>query len=222
MKKLLKIFIVILPMFLKRHFLKWFFKYEIHPTAKIGFAFVFPKKLVMGKNSSIGHFTTAVHLDEIILGDEVIIGRQNWITGFPSDTDSKHFAHQPDRKSILTIGDHSAITKGHHIDCTSPVTIGSFVTIAGYNSQLLTHSINVYDGRQDSKPINIGDYAFVGTNVVVLGGANIPAHSVLGAKALLNKPYTEEWKLYGGNPAKPITDIPKEAKYFNRKVGFID
>lgn len=41
------------------------------------------------------------------------------------------------------------------------------------------------------------------------------------AGAVLNKTYTEEWKLYGGVPAKPIKDISKDAKYFNRKIGFV-
>lgn len=222
MGKLVKIFICILPMFLKRSLLKSLYGYDIHPTARIGLSFVYPKKLVMGKNSKIGHFNTAVHLDEVILGDYVSIGRGNWITGFASGTSSRHFKHQPDRKSLLIVGDHSAITKGHHIDCTSPITIGRFVTVAGYNSQLLTHSINVYDNRQDSKAITIGDYCFIGTNVVMLGGSALPAYSVLGAKAMLNKAYTEEWKLYGGNPAKLITDIPKDAKYFSRETGFVD
>ncbi|WP_237421219.1 acyltransferase [Flavobacterium sp. Sd200] len=208
-------------MFIKRHLLKFFYKYEIHKTAHIGLSWIYPKKLTMGPNSRIGHFNTAVHLDEIILGERVSIGRGNWITGFATGTASKHFKHQPERKSILSIGDHSAITKNHHIDCTSPIIIGKFVTIAGYQSQFLSHSINVYDNRQDSKQIVIGDYCFVGTNVVMLGGAVLPGYSVLGAKSLLNKAYTEEWKLYGGNPAKPILDIDKNAKYFSRDTGFV-
>lgn len=222
MKKVIQLFICVMPMALKRPLLKTFFKYDIHKTAYIGLSWIFPKKLVMGANSSIGHFNTAVHLDEIIMEDEIFIGRGNWITGFTSGTNSKHFKHQPSRKSTLYIGAHSSITKNHHIDCTSPIIIGKYVTIAGYSSQFITHSINVYDNRQDSRPITIGDYCFVGTNVVVLGGANLPAYSVLGAKALLNKSFTDEWKLYGGNPAKLITDIGKDAKYFNRKTGFVD
>ena len=121
----------------------------------------------------------------------------------------------------MLIGEHSAITKNHHIDCTSTITIGNFVTIAGYNSQLLTHSISILENRQDSSPIIIGDYCFVSTNVVVLGGAHLPSYSVLGAKAMLNKKMNQEYCLYGGIPAKFINEIPKTAKYFNRSTGFI-
>jgi len=218
---LLKVFTVLLPWGLKRFFLIRFFKYEIHPTARIGLSWIYPKKLIMHSNSKIGNLNTAVHLDLISIGKYSSISRGNWITGFPSKTDSKHFSHQTERESNLILGEHSAITKNHHIDCTSSITIGDFVTIAGYNSQLLTHSINILENRQDSCPISIGDYCFLGTNVVLLGGASLPSYSVLGAKAMLNKKMNQEYSLYGGIPAKYINEIPKNAKYFNRTTGFI-
>lgn len=115
-----------------------------------------------------------------------------------------HFAHDKSRKSELIIGKESAITKKHHIDCTNTIHIGDYVTIAGYNSQLLTHSIDIYNGRQDSHPITIGDYCFVSTDVNILGGSILPSHCALATGAVLTKAYNEEWKLYGGVPAKPI------------------
>jgi hypothetical protein len=216
-----KIITFFLPWSLRRRALNKWFGFDIHPTAKIGLSWVFPGKLIMAAGSSINHFTCAIHLDLIEMGEQSGIGRGNWITGLSTKSDTKFFKHQPDRKAALYIGDSSNITKNHHIDCTNFIRIGSFSTIAGYQSQLLTHSIDVLENRQDSAPIIIGSYTFVGTNVVVLGGANLPAYSVLGAKSLLNKAFTEEWKLYGGVPAKMLTDIPKDAKYFTRTDGFV-
>lgn len=216
-----KIITVILPWPLRRKALNKWFGYEIHPTARIGMAWIFPGKLVMKAGSKIAHFTAAVHLDRVELDEKSSIGRNNWITGFPTGTNSKHFAHQPERSSVLILGKNSAITKNHHIDCTNMIRIGDFVTIAGYQSQLLTHSINVYENRQDSQPIVIGDYTFIGTNSVILGGAVLPAHCVLAAKSMLNKAYTEEWKVYAGVPAKQVSDIPADAKYFSRTDGFV-
>lgn len=157
----------------------------------------------------------------MVLGKNSSIGRQNWITGFPTNTDSLHFSHDSNRKSELIIGIESAITKKHHIDCTNSIHIGDFVTIAGYNSQLLTHSIDIYESRQDSHPITIGDYCFVSTGVIVLGGSILPSYSVLAAGAVLTKSYDREWIIYGGIPAVPIKEINKEAKYFNRVRGFV-
>lgn len=216
-----KAFTFIMPWKIRRWLLQKWFGYDLHPQSRIGLAWVFPKKLVMAEGARIAHFTVAVHLDRIVMEKESRIGRSNWITGFPTGTRSLHFRHQPDRVSELYMGASSAITKHHHIDCTSRIAIGRFTTIAGYYSQLLTHSIDVFENIQDSHPIIIGDYAFVGTNSVILGGSVLPSYSVLGAKSLLNKAYKEEWKLYGGTPAKSISDIPRDAKYFSRKDGFV-
>lgn len=217
----LKLLSFLMPWALRRKALNTWFGYQIHPRAHIGLAWVFPKKLVMAEGATVDHLTIAVNLDAIIMARNTIIGRSNWITGFPTNTGSKHFKHQPHRRAELIIGEASSITKNHHLDCTNIIKIGKFVTIAGYQSQLLTHSINVIDNRQDSHPIEIGDYAFVGTNVVILGGAILPAYSVLGAKSLLNKAYTEQYKLYGGVPAKAISDMPENAGYFLRTDGFV-
>lgn len=214
--------IVFLPWKLKRWFLIKIWKYEIHPTAKIGFSWVFPEKLIMEKYSKIDHLNVAVHLGSIVLGDYSKVGRSNWITGFPASIESKHFSHQKYRKSELIIGKHSAVTKNHHIDCTNTIRIGDFVTVAGYNSQFLTHSIDIYEGRQDSKPILIGDYCFISTGVKILGGAALPDFSVLAAGAVLNKSFSDGWIIYGGVPAKPIKDIDKSSKYFSREKGFVN
>lgn len=216
-----KVLCVIAPWSLKRRMLIRFFRYEIDVTARIGFSWIYPAKLIMKANTKIGSLNVAVHLDSIQMDSFSTISRSNWITGFASGTDSKHFNHQKDRISSLTIGEHSAITKNHHIDCTNSIEIGKFSTIAGYQSQLLTHSIDIFMNRQHSMPIKIGDFCFVGTNVVILGGSELPSFSVLGAKCLLNKSFTEEYSLYGGVPAKHISMLPSEAEYFSRTSGFV-
>lgn len=217
----LKILSFLLPWSLRRRALNKWFGFSIHPDARIGWAWIFPGQLIMEAGASIGHFTVAIHLDVISMGAQSGIGRSNWITGLSTKTASRHFSHQPNRKAVLEMGEAANITKHHHIDCTNLVSIGRFSTVAGYYSQILTHSIDLLENRQDSAPISIGEYTFVGTNVVVLGGSTLPPHCVLGAKSLLNKVFTEEWKLYGGVPAKVLADIPRDAKYFSRTDGFV-
>ena len=162
-----------MPWSLKRFLLVKFYGYELHPRAHIGLSYVFPKHLVMEEGAHIGSLNVVIHLDYMRMGRNASVARSNWITGFPTGTNSPHFAWQKDRKSELSIGAESAITKNHHIDCTNSVKIGDYVTIAGYASQFLTHSIDVYEGRQGSKPIEIGDYCFVSTRVTVLGGGEV-------------------------------------------------
>lgn len=218
---LLKLIIVFLPWNLKRSCLKKFFGYNINKSSKIGLAWVYPKHLIMGVGSTIGSFTVAVNLDLIKLGSFSRIGRSNWITGFPTGSNSPHFSHQIDRHAELLLGEHSAISKRHHIDCTNRVSIGTYTTIAGYRTQILTHSIDIYCNRQHSEPVTIGSFSFVGSNCVLLGGSTLPSFSVLGALSLLNKVHTEEYTLYAGQPANKIKVLDKNAGYFSRKIGYV-
>jgi acetyltransferase-like isoleucine patch superfamily enzyme len=160
-----------------------------------------------------------IHLDWIHLARDSHIGRSNWITGLSTRASTPHFRHIAERSSLLQLGEGANITKAHHLDCSDAITIRQFTTIAGYSSQFLTHSIDLQENRQSCAPIRIGDYCFVGTRVVVLGGSVLPSHSVLGACALLNRPWAEPWSLYSGVPARRRATISREARYFARSEG---
>jgi acetyltransferase-like isoleucine patch superfamily enzyme len=219
-KKVLMLLSFLLPWSLRRSFLEKQFGFQIHPTARIGLAWILPNRLIMEEGSTIGTATVCKGIDLLHLKAHASIGRANWITGFPLGP-SPHFAHQTDRRPELIVGEHSAITNRHLLDCTSSVTIGRFTTFAGFHSQIISHSIDLEQNRQSSKPVRVGDYCFVGTNCVLLGGSALPDFCVLGAKSLLNKTFTETYQLYGGVPARPIKALPRDSKYFQRTEGFV-
>lgn len=221
LRYLFRLSIVVLPWPLKRPLLQTFFGYRLDPSAHIGLAWIFPTRLVMLRGSRIDSLTIAINLDALHLGSHASIGRGNWITGFPTGTPSPHFSHQTDRRAELHLGDHSAITKNHHIDCTDKVTIGEFTTVAGYRSQFLTHSLDLKHNCQHSSPITIGPYCFVGSNCIVLGGSVLPGYCVLGALSLLNKQHSESWSLYAGQPARRLQSISPDSLYFHRSEGYV-
>jgi acetyltransferase-like isoleucine patch superfamily enzyme len=222
MKRYLSLLIILLPWPLRRAVLRRFFGYEIADTSRIGLSWIFPKKLVMKEGARIGHLTICKDIDLLQMEESSHIGNLDWITGYPSDLQGPgHFGHQPDRRPELLLSRHAAITNRHFIDCTERIQIGPFATVAGFASQLMTHSVNIEFCRQEAYPINIGAYCFVGTNCVLLGGSALPDYCVLGAKSLLNQAFTESYYLYGGVPAKPIKALPPTNKYFQRTSGFI-
>ncbi len=220
MTTLLRLISMLLPWSMRRGFLEKQFGYSIHPSSRIGLAWIFPRRLVMEEGSRIGHLTLCKNIDLLHLGPHAIVGQLNWITGFPSGP-SRHFAHQPERRPELIVERHAGISSRHLIDCTARVRIGAFATIGGFRSQLLTHTIDLAAGRQTAEPIDIGDYCFTGTNSVMLGGSVLPHHSVLGAQSLLNKKWDEPYRLYAGVPAKPVKELPAEMEYFRRSEGFV-
>jgi acetyltransferase-like isoleucine patch superfamily enzyme len=174
----------------------------------------------MEEGAQIGSFTVVKSLQKVQMGQGSSIGRGNWITGYPLN--GKSFRHQPGRRCELILHAHAAITHRHIIDCTGGVSVGAFTTLAGYHSQILTHSIDLVMNRQNSGGVEIGRYCFIGTNCVILGGSRLPDFSVLGAKALLNHPLVETHSLYAGVPAVLIKSLPCDLAYFQRTTGFVD
>src|SRR5438270_5091688 len=219
MRRLLLFLSLLLPAAARRSFLEKQFGYKIHSTCRIGVAWIAPTRLIMEQGSQIGHFTVCKNIDLLHLKAYATIGRGNWITGFPLGP-SAHYAEEKDRRPELILGEHSAITHRHLIDCTNSVVIGRFTTMAGFQSQILTHSIDLERNRQTSAPVRIGDYCFVGTNSVLLPGSALPSYSVLGAKSLLNRAYSDCYRLYGGVPAQAIKSLPPDYAYFQRTQGF--
>lgn len=220
MRLMLSLLSVILPWRLRRVLLEVTLGYDLHPTAHIGFALVAPRRLIMEAGARIGHATVCKGVDLVHLHQQASIGRANWITASPKEN-RLHFRTETSRTPNLIIQCHAAITHRHIIDCTGGVSIGPFATLAGFRSQLLTHSIEISEGRQKSDGISIGSYSFVGTDCVLLPGAALPDHSVLGAKSLLERTFSESYTLYAGVPARAIKPIASDAAYFNRTTGFV-
>ena len=119
----------------------------------------------------------------------------------------------------LTIGDCSFVNHECLIDTAGDVTIGRNVALANRVS-LLTSSHETDDpraraGRRVLAPIVIGDGAWLGANVTVLGGVAIGEGAVVAAGSLVRAdvpPHT----LVGGVPARvlralPVDDLPAVA-----------
>ena len=215
MRKIINLLIIFLPWTIRRYILNKFYHYKIHPTARIGLSYIYPKQLIMGEGARIGHLNVAIHLELIQMDKNCSISQKNWITGFPLSNKS-NFQDFPDRKPYLIMKEDSSITKQHHIDCTDMVIVGEFTTIAGYGTQILSHSFSLEKNSQACAPIQIGHHCWVSTRSIILPGSVLPPQSVLGAGAVLKKKYTESFVLYGGVPAKYIKKMDETYEFFHR------
>lgn len=209
----------LLPWSLRRLILNRVFRYGIDRAARIGFSIILADELELGPGARIGSLTMVKGVRLLKLGREAQVGNLNWITG--ASKDSAFFRDQPERDPSLTLGDHASITHRHLVDCSDAVEIGAFTTIGGWNSQILTHSIEVSSSRQRANPVRVGAYCFVGTNVVLLKGSVLPAYSVLSAGSVLASNEEATHGLYAGNPARRVKDLDPELAYFTRKSGFV-
>lgn len=216
---LLQACVFFLPWCLRRRMLAVFFSWQLHPDCRIGFSLVLSSSVSLAKGSRIGSFTVVKDLDCLCLKEHARIGKWNLITAYKGKSDS--FSHITGRSRSLEIGAHSAITMRHIIDCNESVVVGRFSTIAGYRSQLLTHSIDIYNCRQHAEPIKIGDFCFIGTGCILLGGAELPSYCVLGAGSVLTSRFTTENALYAGTPAVHKKMFDDNVAYFTRSVGSV-
>jgi acetyltransferase-like isoleucine patch superfamily enzyme len=214
----LQVAIIFLPWGLRRWLLVKMLGYKIHPTARIAWSLVLADHVEMAEGAVIRNLTMIKGLAELVLERGGHIGNLNWITGLPPN-DREFFRDEPDRWPSLVVGTSGAITNRHLFDCSNRIIIGQFTTIGGFRSQFLTHSIDIGSNRQTTQPIQIGEYSFVGTGVIVLKGAILGPRCVLGAGSMLRGQFPEEYKLVSGNPATPVRDLDSSGRYFHRTNG---
>lgn len=225
MKRLFKIFVQLLflpfPWVIRKMILTSILNIKFEKGAKIGYSVFLARKSILRENSVIKNFTFVNEIDFFEMGAFSKIGNRNWITGSSAEL-KKGYKASPHRKCEFIIGEQTRITANHHFDCNGGIYIGKYTTIAGMNTQILTHGIDLIESVQKADKTMIGAYCFVGTKCIILKGAVLPNNCLLAAGAVLTKSYKESEMIYAGVPAKPVKKIPKEAKYFCRKLGNVN
>jgi acetyltransferase-like isoleucine patch superfamily enzyme len=203
----------------RQKILRKMFGHEVHPSARIGISFISVGHLYMAEGSGIASLTLIRGLRECLLHEEVDIGRFNWITAIPLGGD-EFFQKVENRDPSLEIGFGSVILHRHIVDCNAKVTLGELSGLAGYRTTVLTHGVDIRENAQTAVPVTIGDRTMVGSNCVLLGGAEVPAYSVVSAGSTVRSAFTEPG-LYSGVPAKKVADLPQDAKFFHRTTKMI-
>lgn len=191
------------------------FGWQVDRSARIGLSlFVGVRRVRLGPRARIGHFTVFRDLNHLELGADSAIGQWNWITA------ARELLVTPggDKVGVLKIGEHSAVTSRHYLDCTGGVTVGAFGTVAGVRSTILTHQIDISQSRSVWRPVRIGRYCYIGSDVRITPGSSIPDRCAIAMGSVVAGVLEEPGMLYGGVPARPIKELGRAA-YFSRKKG---
>ncbi len=222
--------IALLPSFLKRPCYRILFGYRIGRQVRIGFSVIAAKTCEIGDYSQIGHFNLIVGVKKLTMGDHVKIGHLNVIRGgdevhlgrFSEIIRMNEINSIPDPIVVneidprFLLGDGSIITTGHKIDFTDLVTIGRRTIIGGRNSSLWTHN------RQETKPIMIGDLAYVGSEIRMAPGSSIPSRCIVGLGSVIIGPISQREQLIAGVPAKPVRDLTADDKLLIERKTRVD
>jgi len=155
------------------------------------------KTISMSPGSHIDRANVFKSMNRVELGTNATIGRYNLVSAHPA------FARLYPTGATLMLGPESFITGLHHMDCSGSFSLGAFGALAGHQTRVMTHAIDLERNPQAAYPISVGERSFVSARCLLLGGSALPARSVLGAgSVLLGSTDVEKQGLYAGSPAR--------------------
>ncbi len=221
LKLLMLASVALLPSMLKRPCYRLFFGYRIGKRVRVGFSILDAGECQIDDDVQIGHLNVIIGVQKVTIGEHVRIGHLNIIRG-GDEVRLGRFAEiirlneinsivDPDVVNEVDprflLGDGSIVTTGHKIDFTDRVEIGRRSILGGRNSSLWTHN------RQRTRPIEIGSFAYVGSEIRMAPGASLPSRCIVGIGSVVTGKLTGEEKLIAGVPAKVVKDLSEEDKF---------
>lgn len=203
------------PGFLKRSLYRWLFGYRIGRGVRIGLSLIDAREVELGDGTAIGHFNLVLRVGSFSTGRHARIGSLNILRG-GERLRLGHYASVmrlnvlnaiPDHdcttapRSVLEVGDGAVVVSGHRIDFTDAVHLGRNVIVGGRNSSLWTHN------RQQTAPIHIGDFCYLGSEIRVAPGGRLADECILALGSVLSGSIDEPRSLVGGVPAKVVRPL---------------
>jgi len=213
--------IALLPSFLKRPSYRLFFGYRVGKRVRVGLSIIEAAECELEDDVQIGHLNVIIGVQKFTAGDHVRIGHLNIIRG-GNEVHLGRYSEIIRLNEINSIvepevvnpveprfllGDGSIVTTGHKIDFTDRVEIGRRSIIGGRNSSLWTHN------RQRTRPIVIGSFTYVGSEIRMAPGSSLPSRCVVGIGSVITGCLDGEEKLIAGVPAKVIKELSDEDKF---------
>jgi len=214
-----------LPGPLKRPLYRGLFGYRIARGVRIGLVLLDAERVDLGEGTAIGHLNLITRVGHFVTGRQARIGALNIIRGgervalgdYAEVMRLNVLNAIPDHDcttspvSVLEIGDGAVVVSGHRIDFTDRVTLGRNVIVGGRNSSLWTHN------RQQTAPIEIGDFCYLGSEVRLAPGARLPERSILGLGSVLTGAIDTPGSLVGGMPARVLRPLTEEDEVLVRR-----
>lgn len=214
----LAVSIAILPSWIKNSLYRWLFGYQIGKGVRIGFSpFVGVRRCRIGDRTRIGSLNLFTQIEELSIGTAVQIGFLNVFRGGQRVTLGDYvtilrlnmfnaivegdFVKPPD--SMLQLGAGVFVATGHWLDFSDGIQIGDHCIIGGRFSSFWTHN------RQRGRSIIVGCHTYLGSEIRVAPGVEIPSFSIVAIGSVLTGRLDQPRVLIGGNPAgvvRPLKD----------------
>jgi len=213
--------IALLPGFLKRPLYRWLFGYRIGRRVRLGLSVIDARECEIADDASFGHLNLIIGVGKLTVGEHARVGHLNVIRGgeevslgrYAEILRMNEINSIPDPVVVnptdprFSLGDGAIVTAGHKIDFTDRVTIGRRTILGGRNSSLWTHN------RQRTRPIEIGELTYVGSEIRVAPGGVIPSRCIVGIGSVVTGRIEGEYQLIAGVPARAVKALSEEDRF---------
>lgn len=107
-------------------------------------------------------------------------------------------------------------SQGNYIQAIGKIYIGDYTQIAA-NVGIISANHKLEDNRKHIvKDVKIGKYCWIGFGAVIMPGVVLGDYTIVAAGAIVTKSFVDGYSVIGGNPAKIIKSIDKEACVFHK------
>ena len=209
---------LLLPPCSVKNWLLKMFGWKIASGCRIGHSWIEAKHVNLGESARIGH-GNYIKCEALVLHENAYINILNLVTG-PFYVVLSSFAAIGNQnkisrakkgiawgKSILKLGTYSKITSNHVIDCTRPIKLGDYSTIAGRSTQIWTHGYMYAPSglarfRIDGG-VSIGNNVYIGSACVINAAVTISDSICVGSASCVSSSL-EEPGLYVNQPLRKV------------------
>lgn len=210
--------VALLPLTIKLWVYRRVYRYRIGTGVRIGVSIIDAASCELADGVVIGHGNVICQVGRLTLGDHARIGHVNVIRGGTEVAIGRYadilrmneitaiVEPRVENKvdSTFVMGTGSTLTSGHKVDFTDRVEIGRMTVLGGRHSSLWTHN------RQHTKPITIGSWSYIGSEIRMAPGTRIPSRCIVGMGAVVVSAFTEEETMIAGVPAKVVRGLDED------------
>lgn len=211
--------VALLPSALKIPVYRWVYGYRIGRGVRIGFSpFLGVGRCTIGDHVRIGSFNVFARVGELAVGDHARIGFLNLFRGgdrvsvgayatvlrmnvFNAIVEGDFVAPV---ESVLELGAGVFVATGHWLDFSDGIRVGDHSIVGGRHSSFWTHN------RQRGRAIVVGCHTYLGSEVRVAPGAEIPPFSIVALGSVVTGRFAGDRLLIGGNPARAVRPLAEE------------
>jgi acetyltransferase-like isoleucine patch superfamily enzyme len=219
---LLGVALALLPSWLKVPLYRLLFGYQIGRGVRIGFSpFLGVRRCKIGDNVRIGSLNVFLRIDDLEIGAHTQVGILNVFRGGTRVRLGAYVSvlrlnvcnaildgdFLEPVEPVLELGPGVTVTSGHWLDFSGNITVGAHSIIGGRNSSLWTHN------RQRTRAIAVGDHCYLGSEVRLAPGAEVPPLCIVALGSVLVGRLDPARSLIGGNPAAVLRPLSERDLY---------